>query len=124
MKSKSLNYLKLLKFIFNYNFFTTFLYKHCFFIYSLYIIINNYLKCVKCICCDHFYINILLKSFNCMHKKLKFKLKIIIKKYINYFTAAIKHSVIIIKFNIKFNYLFLQLKYNKFVFIFKDYIQT
>lgn len=120
MKLKLLNHLKLSKFISNHNFSVTFFCKYCFFIHLLYIIINDYSKCIKYTYYDYFCISVSLKSFNHTHEKLKLKLKTVIKKHTDYFVVIIEHFIVIIKFNTKFNCLFLQLKHNKSIFILKN----
>ena len=72
----------------------------------------DYFKCAECIHYDHLCINISFKSLNYIHKKLKFKLKLIIKEHI-------KHFITIVRLNAKLTKLFSQIKHNKLLFILK-----
>jgi len=44
---------------------------YCFFCFCSCIIINDYKKCVECTCCECFCIDILWKTLNRVHNKLK-----------------------------------------------------
>ena len=92
-------------------------YDHCLFLNVLCIVIINHSKCIKCICCDCFCVNIFFKSLNCTYKKLKSELKLIVKE-------CVKHSITIVRFNAKLTKLLSQIKHNKLSFIFKTHCVT
>jgi len=63
---------------------------HCLFFDIFCIIIINHSKCAECTHHDHSCINIFFKSLNCTHKKLKFKLKLIVKEHAEHFITVVK----------------------------------
>ena len=90
---------------------------HCLFLNVSCVIMTDHSKCVKCTHHDHSCVDIFLESFNCTHKKLKFKLKLIVKEHAEHFTA-------VVKLNAKLTKLLSQVKYNKSLFIFKTHCVT
>ena len=52
------------------------IYLHCFSLSILCIKMKNHSKCAECVCCDHLCINVLWKSLNHTHNKLKFNLSV------------------------------------------------
>jgi len=88
------------------------LYNHCLFLDVLYVVMTNCLKCIKCTDCDCSCVDIFFKFLNCVHKKLKFKLKLIVKE-------CVKHFIIVVKLNTKLTKLLSQVKHNKSLFILK-----
>jgi len=92
-------------------------YNHCLFLNILYIMMTDHSKCAECICCEYSCIDIFLKFLNCMHEKLKSKLKLVIKEHV-------KHIIIVVKLNAKLTKLLNQIRHNKLLFIFKIHCVT
>jgi len=82
-----------------------------------YIVMTDCSKCAECIHHDYSCVDISLKFLNCTHKKLKFKLKLIIKEHA-------EHFITVVKLNAKLTKLFSQVKHNKLLFIFKIHCVT
>jgi len=86
---------------------------HCLSLNVSCIVITDHSKCAECTHHDYFCVDIFLKSLNHTHKKLKFKLKLIVKKCVKHFTVAVK-------LNAKLTKLLNQIKHNKLLFILKS----
>jgi len=112
MLFKSKNHLALFKLIDLHENSSFISYNHYLSLDILCFIMTDHSKCIKYTYCDHFCIDISLKFFNCTHKKLKFKLKLIVKEHT-------EHFITVVKLNVKLTKLFSQIKHNKSLFIFK-----
>ncbi len=64
------------------------IYLHCFSLLILCIKIKNHSKCAECVHCSHLCINVLWKSLNYTHNKLKFNLSIAEKELTQIFAKV------------------------------------
>jgi len=117
MLFKSKNHLALFKLIDLHENSSLIFCNHCLFLDILYIIMTDHSKCVKCTHCNHSCVDIFLEFLNHTHKKLKFKLKLIVKKHV-------KHFITVARLNAKLIKLLNQIKHNKSLFILKTHCVT
>ena len=114
MLSKSKNHLAHFKLIGLHENSSSIFCDHCLSLDIFCIMMTDHSKCAECTHHEHLCVDIFLKSLNCTHKKLKFKLKIVVKE-------CAEHSVTVVRLNAKLIRLLSQIKHNKLLFILKTH---
>jgi len=112
MLFKFKNYFAFVKLINLYKNSSFILCNHFLFLNVLCVVMTDHSKYTKYIYHNCLCIDISLKFLNCTNKKLKFKLKLIVKKHA-------EHFITVAKLNTKLIKLFNQIKHNKLLFILK-----